>query len=63
MKPHSNEELSCVDVDGDMVKEFNSSKFGKLLGERLTPRPTAKMIMVSNPTSARNAYFDMKETI
>ena len=63
MKQHSDEELSCVDVDGETIRKFSNSKLGRLLNERLTPRPTAKMIMVSNPTKARNAYFDMKETI
>lgn len=45
----------------DMVKEFEDSKLGRELKSRLTPPPTSKMIMQSNPTGARNAYFDLKE--
>ena len=58
MKP-SNENLSCADLDDNMIKEFEQSELGIVVGSRFTPRPTARMIMVSNQTSVGNKYFDL----
>ena len=62
MRYNLNEPKHCVDVDDNMVKEFEQSELGRVVGSRLTSLPSSKMLMVSNPNSARGVYFDYMES-
>jgi len=55
---------NCKYCDEDQIalEIAERSEVGKLLSSRLTPRPTAKMLMVTNPNTAKDAYWQYRDS-
>ena len=50
------------DIDQMQLETALYSSIGQELRKRLTPPPTAKQLLISNPTKAKEAYFNYKES-